>query len=295
MYKKLILFVIILLIVFIILLYIKNSLLYHPTISHPFKYDKFYHRLINLAESNHYVELHQITTVDNIVLDAVSIKNPDTDKYIIFFHGNSGNLCMRFDMIKFLYNYASVLIFDYRSFGRSTGDNSNLSSRALMIDAQTVWDFVLEHFNTSANKISLVGESLGCSVAIGLASNLSKTMDSTNYPHSLVLNAPFYSLGSMIEHLFNKFNGGFIGKVMAGVLGREYESGSWIKYINHQTKIIIAHSLRDEIVPYQEGWKLYTEVSDTHPRIQFVNINGTHNNTVLTDQYIYALADLYDQ
>lgn len=285
---------IILLMIFIILLHIKNILLYHPTISNSCKYDKFYCKLLNLCETTDHINNHQIKTRDNILLDAVSIKNPGSDKYIIFFHGNAGNLSMRFDMIKFLYNYASVLIFDYRSFGKSSGDSSNLSSRNLLIDADAVWNFVIKELKINANCVSFFGESLGCSVAIALASKLSKEMNNNNYPHSLILNSPFYSLGSMIEHLFDKFNGGILGKGISFFLGREYPTFEWIKYINHQTKIIIAHSPRDEIIPYQQGWKLYSTISATHPSIQFININGTHNNMALTDQYIYALADLFD-
>ena len=295
MYKKIFLSMIILLVIFIIMLYIKNILLYHPTISNSFKYDKFYCKLLNLAESNNHVNRHQIKTIDNILLDAVSIKNPSSDKYIIFFHGNSGNLSMRIDMIKFLYNYASVLIFDYRSFGKSSGDSSNLSSRGLLIDADAVWNFALVELKINANCISFFGESLGCSVAVALASKLSKEMNTDNYPHSLILNAPFYSLGSMIEYLFNKFNGGILGKGISFILGGEYQTCEWIKYINHQTKIIIAHSPRDEVIPYQQGWQLYSTISDVHPYIKFININGTHNNMALTDQYIYALADLFDE
>ena len=292
-YKKLFLLIIIFAIAAIILSYVKGVMLYHPMAPVPEKYDRFYQKLLQLTESRNYVSNNLIKTSDGIFLDSVYIKNPDTNKCVIFFHGNAGNLSMRFDMIKFLYNYASVIIFDYRSFGKSTGETTNLSDYGLRKDADTIWNFAVEKLNIRPNNISLFGESLGCAIAIRLAADLSKTMDSYNYPHSLILNAPFYSLVSMMKVIFDKINIGFVAKLL-GVFMSEYQSNEWIKYINHQTKIIIAHSPRDEIVPYNEGWRLYESIRQTHSNIKFVSITGTHNNLGLTDQYIYTLADLFN-
>ena len=258
------------------------------------KYDRFYHKLLQLTESKNHVVNDFVKTSDGILLDTVYIKNPDATKCIIFFHGNTGNLSMRFDMIKFLYNYASVLIFDYRSFGRSNGDSSNLSSYGLYTDAESIWDYAVNKLNINANNISLFGESLGCAVAIYLAAKLSKNFNNEQYPHSLILNCPFYSLSSMIEIMFHKINIGFAGKIISLFLGREYQSNELICFINHQTKIIIAHSPRDEKIPYKEGYNLYNLISQSHHNAKFIAITGTHNNLGLTDNYIYALADLFN-
>lgn len=294
MYKKLILLAIVLAVIFIVLIYIKGIMLYRPKPELPEKYDRFYQKLLQLTESKKYIINNMVQTSDGIMLDTVYVKNPDSNKCIIFFHGNTGNLSMRFDMIKFLYNYASVIIFDYRAFGKSGGSHSNLSSNGLQLDAESIWNYAINILNIEPKNISFFGESLGCSVAILLASNLSKKMDSKYYPDSLILNAPFYSLASMIELMFTQVNIGFIGKVLSYIVADEYKSSEWIKYINHKTKIIIAHSPRDEIVPYQEGWNLFNCIADTHRNSKFINITGTHNNSGLTDNYIYALADLFN-
>ena len=277
------------------LIYIKGIILYHPLPALPGKYNRFFEKIIKLTESRDHVSNVMIKTIDNILLDTIHIVNPNTTKYIIFFHGNAGNLSMRFDMIKFLYNYASIIIFDYRSFGRSTGDSSSLSSFGLHKDADAVWKFVTENLGISANNVSLFGESLGCSVAVYLALKLSECMDNKFYPHSLILNAPFLSLSSMIMSTFNKFNLGFLGKIISLFIGREYQSDEWIKFINHKTRIIIAHSPRDEIIPYKEGWNLYRSIAEIHSNVKFINISGTHNNLGLTDNYIYTLADLFNE
>lgn len=259
-----------------------------------YKYNRFYQKLLRLTESKNKIIDNMIKTDDNFDLHTLYIKNMESKYCILFFHGNAGNLSMRFDMIKFLYNYASVLIFDYRSYGKSSGNKTDLNSNNLCKDAHTVWNYMVNDLGLTPNYISFFGESLGCSIAINLAMQLSKSMDNKIYPHSLVLNAPFYSMSSMIQNIFDKANIKPIGKIISFFIGREYQSNQWIKLINHQTKIIIAHSTRDEIIPYKEGIKLYETIVSTHPYIKFINISGTHNNLGLTDSYIYALADLFD-
>lgn len=293
-YKKIFWLIIILMILAIILSYIKGIMLYHPAPANAEKYEKFYQRLLQLAESRSYLLNFIVPTSDGIFLDAVYIKNPETNKCIIFFHGNAGNISMRYDMIKFLYNYASIIVFDYRSFGKSTGTNALLSATDLEKDAKAIWDYAVTNLKIKPNNISFFGESLGCAVAISLAAALSKNMESYYYPHSIICNAPFNSLGTMIEATFNKINLDLVGKVLGFFLGSEYKSDELIKYINHQTKILLAHSPRDEIIPYSEGRRLFTTISQLHPHVKFINITGTHNNLGLTDQYIYALADLFN-
>lgn len=295
MYKKIILLAIIFLVITVLIFYAKNAILYLPMSATRDKYDRFFSKLFSLVENQNYIISSFVKTVDGALLDTVYIKNPDSSKCIIFFHGNAGNITMRFDMIKFLYNYASIVIFDYRSFGKSSGDNNQLSSKSMQKDAEAIWNYTRHNLGYCAEHISLFGESLGCAVIIQFAAELSKKMNHTIYPHSLILNSPFYSLTSMIEHTFGKINIKFLGKILSYIVGRDYQSNEFIKFINHKTKIIIAHSPKDEIVPYKEGWNLYTSVSQINKNIKFVNITGTHNNLGLTDNYIYSLSDLFDE
>lgn len=272
----------------------KKTLLYKPMSASEDKYQRLYYRLLQLTGSRDQIKRVLVNTDDNMLLDTIYIENKDTNKCILFFHGNSGNLSMRFDMIKFLYNYASVIIFDYRAFGKSSGNSFDLNSINLYKDADAIWSFATVNLRIKPNNLSLMGESLGCAIAIHLASKLSMKMDEKYYPHSLILNSPFYSLSSIIEILFSRINLGFVGKLIATIMGNEYQSCKYIKFINHVTKIVIAHSPRDEVIPYSEGLNLYNTISHVHPYSVFVNILGTHNNLCLTDKYIYTLADIFD-
>lgn len=272
--------------------YLKNYMIYFPHKAQRAKYYYFYGRLKKLIESPDHMINKMIKTTDGEVLDTLYLKNLDSDICVIYFHGNAGNISMRFEMIKFLYTFASVLIFDYRSFGKSSGYNLLLSDRQLQTDADTMWSYATTELNYKPSKISLFGESLGCAVAIELASKLSH-LDQLSYPHSLVLNAPFYSLGSMIETICGKMNISFLGNIFEKIWGNEFKSDYHIQLINHQTRVLISHSIDDEIIPFDQGKELYELIASIHPSCQFINIGGSHNNPNITSKYIYALSKLY--
>jgi len=296
MYKKYILIFFIVGIILVILGEVKKTMLYHPIEANPDKYRRFYEKLVkDLTGSHELVENTILETDDNLQLDTVFVKNNSMDKCILFFHGNAGNISVRFDMIKFLYNFGSVVIFDYRAYGKSSGTMANLSCHGLQSDAMAVWNYATKKLGYKPNQIVLFGESLGCSIAIWLSSVQSRTLNSDNYPHSMILNSPFYSLSSMIEVTFDRVNLGIMGKFFTLLFGNEYRSDDWIKYTNFDMKIIIARSRWDELIPYTEGDNLFKLIQSTHPNVKLININGTHNNLQLTNEYIYGLSDMLEE
>lgn len=266
--------------------------MYKPQPVNVDKYNRFLNKLNLLVESKEYLANVPVTTRDKEILDTIFIKNPDSNRLIIFFHGNYGNITMRFDMIKFLYNYASVLIFDYRSYGLSTGSVSGLSANKLLLDSEAVWNYAVNSLNFPDNRISLFGESLGCAIALQIAARLQK-QNIPQSPRAIILNCPFGSLHSMMVRMFEKFNLGIMGKIIAYFFAKEFNNIQCISQLDPKTQIIIAHSPRDEVIPYNEGYGLYSTAIKTHPQTQFLPINGIHSNLILTDNYIYAIADIH--
>ena len=257
------------------------------------KYVLFLSKLHKLTDRDDNVINSKIKTPDNMLLDTYFVKKSDSNKCIIFFHGNAGNLSHRFDMIKFLYNFASIVIFDYRSFGNSTGDRYQLSCDNLQIDANTIWNYVVNDLKFDPNNVSLFGESLGCSVAIYLAANLSKNFNNKIYPRAVILNSPFYSFSSMVSHMLNSMNIGFMARFLNPLIGWEYQSNVQIQKINYITKIVIAHSIKDEIIPYAQAVNLYNSISKNNKNSTFIQINGSHNDPKITDNYMYLLAEVF--
>lgn len=294
MYKNTFLFLIIVGILILGLFIAKNRLIYHPSPESKEKFFRLNSKLIGLAGSKNLVKNFRIKTCDNIYLDTFYLINQNTSKSIIIFHGNGGNISMRYEIIKFLYNYASVIIFDYRSYGRSSGNFFDISSYGFDLDAKAVWNFCLVSLKIQPTDISFFGESIGCSVAIHLLEEISRTYDSTYYPHSVILNSPFLSMKSMIKETLLKMHAGFMANVLAQILGTDYKSDKWIEYVNHSTKIIIAHSQNDEMIPFDHGYRLFQSLLKFHPNVKFITISGSHNSPSFTDPYIYSLAELFD-
>uniref|UniRef100_A0A6G6ADD1 Alpha/beta hydrolase n=1 Tax=Borely moumouvirus TaxID=2712067 RepID=A0A6G6ADD1_9VIRU len=294
MYKKLIPMIIVIIIVIIAIMYFKQDNLYQPYKPIENKYQKFIKNIHSLVESYDDILCTYIKTSDNELLDFYHIKNPDSDKCIIYFHGNKGNVSMRYDIIKFLYNYSSVIIFDYRSFGKSSGNKENLSSNTLNIDAKAVWFYTINVLKYKPSSICIYGESLGSSIALALVSEITQKFDVEFHPYSLILVSPLYSLSEMIEHKSNKLGLGYFGKFMGFFMGKEYESNKLIQLVSHKTIIIIAHSVNDDIIPYNQGKNLFNIIKNIHPNAKFVDLLGTHNKLKLTDNYVYTLAEIFN-
>lgn len=294
MYTKILFVLIILLIVYLIISFFKKIMLYYPQKASDDKYQMFFYKLITMTGSEENIQNKFIETPDGVFLDTIYIKKPDTDKCIILFHGNTGNISNLYNIVNFLYNYASVVVFDYRSYGRSSGLKINLTSEGLFTDARTVWSYVINDLDYYPNDVSLYGISLGCSVAIYLTVQLSKTLDQNNYPDALILNSPFFSLKAMIKIMFNQMKMNYLGSVIAAIYGNEYQSNEWISYLNHKTKIVMTHSVEDKVIPYQEGFKLYKLIAKTHA-ISFYSVTGYHGDVGIVDDYIYKLAEIFQK
>lgn len=280
--------------IFVILGYVKNRLIYYPSRAPNWKYNKFYRKLLSMTQDPIDVVNIMVPSTSGVLLDTFYVKNREKSKCIILFHGNAGNLTMRYDIISLIYNYASVVIFDYRSYGKSSRGDTMLSETVLMKDSRAIWNFVTQRLGYHANEICLMGESLGCAVAIKLAANLSLTLDPLMYPHSLILNSPFYSLKGMINRLTNNIKLSSLSGILGFIYGHDYDMRSTIPYLNCLTKIVVAHSPRDEVIPYRQALELYHHMKKLRLNAEFISLMGTHNNLCMTAQYMYTLTDILD-
>ena len=100
-----------------------------------------------------------LTTADGERLDTWFIPAPQARGVALILHGNVGNISQRMDTITMFHRLGySVLIFDYRGYGRSTGQPSE---EGLYRDAQTAWDHLTRQRGIPPQRIVLFGESLG--------------------------------------------------------------------------------------------------------------------------------------
>lgn len=173
---------------------------------------------------------------------------------ILFCHGNAGNISHRLEKILFFHQLnCNVFIFDYRGYGKSQG---RPSEKGLYQDVQAAYDYLLGKGIKESDIIGY-GESLGGAVVVELASK--------NKLAGLVVDSSISSAKDMAKTIFP-----FLPH---WTFASRLDSVSKIRNI-HIPKLII-HSLNDEIVPFEQGKKLYDSAAG--PK-EFLAIRGGHNS-----------------
>lgn len=95
----------------------------------------------------------------------------NSQKVLLYFHGNSGNLSRHFNLnqIRRFYQLGfSVLAIDYRGYGRSSARFPN--EDRLYEDAELAFDYLTETRGIAPEQIFFFGHSLGGAIAIHTAS-----------------------------------------------------------------------------------------------------------------------------
>lgn len=178
----------------------------------------------------------------------------DSKEVLLYCHGNGGNISHRLEPLSFFHSMGlSVLIFDYRGYGNSSGF---ATEKGTYLDAEAAYGFLLER-GFKAENIVLYGKSLGANIAAHIAAN--------RKVGGLIMESAFTSVMDMAESIY-----GF--RPPGKFLNFEYNALKIIESIKIPKLII--HSVEDEIVPFEHGEKLYRTAS---PPVNFLQIKGGHN------------------
>ena len=196
---------------------------------------------------------------------------------LVWFHGNAGNIGDRTDNLLILSRRLSVnvFIFDYRGYGNSNGKPSE---RGLYADGEAALAYLRARGDVDMTRLTLFGRSLGCAVAIELA---------TRHPvKAVILESPFTSIDAMARRM----RGGLTSLIPTSwVVRSKFDSLS--KIGNIHSPILLLHGDRDDIVPIEMAHELFATANA--PK-RFYPINGAgHNDTVVTggDAYFNALKE----
>jgi len=180
------------------------------------------------------------------------------DYYLLFFHGNAGNLSGRLDKLKLFDEIGlNTLIVGYRGYGLSEG---RPSESGVYLDAQAAYDYLVNDRHISPQKILVYGASLGGAVGVDLASKRPVA--------GLILDSTFSSARDMARHIFP-----IIPKFLVQI---KFDSLKKIRKC-HMPKLFL-HSKADRTVPFKLGKKLYE--SAPGPKT-FIEISGGHNDNVM--------------
>ncbi len=217
------------------------------------------------------VEDVSIRTPDGLTLHGWWKESPGSDLVTLYLHGNAGNVTHRGRHIQEIVAAgSSVLVIDYRGYGKSQG---RPSEQGLYTDAEAAYDYLLTQ-GYGPHQIVLHGESLGTSVAMDLAIR--------RPARGVILEAPFTSAGDVAHRILP-----FLGPLLV----RSFPTKS--KIGNLKWPLLLIHGTEDEIIPFEMGRELFDLAPE--PK-QFREVPGAGHNDITEiggPEYRRWLLDFY--
>jgi len=216
----------------------------------------------------------ELRTEDNVLLHGWYVPASNSRNTLLFFHGNAGNISHRLESIKIFHNLGlSVLIIDYRGYGKSGGRPTEAGTYR---DARAAWDYLVSKRQVNEKNIVLFGRSLGGAVAAQLATLVN--------PGGLILESTFTSAEALAKTVYWYLPVKLLARI-------HYPNEKFLSRVS--CPVLIIHSTQDEIVPYAQGRQLF----DLAPEPKsFVALRGGHNDGfyVSRDDYIRGLNDFFE-
>ena len=185
----------------------------------------------------------------------------DISPIVLFAHGNAGNISNRTHIIKeFILRGISFCMFDYRGYGKSSG---NTKIETLFYDMEDTYLYLTKHMKNN-RLIYAAGESIGSYPAAKLASKYQLK--------KLIIFYGLHSLSLTVKHLYPllyPFVKLFVSKDLQ--VYRELET--------YNGDTLILHSKEDNIINYNNALENSKIKSNGH--IKLITIGGDHNNAII--------------
>lgn len=194
-----------------------------------------------------------LEAADGVKLHAWWVPAPGSSLATLFLHGNAGNLTHRTGHMRAIPAAgSSVLVLDYRGYGRSEGSPGEAG---LYADAEAAYRHLLAAGYTP-DRIVLHGESLGTAVAVELASRRRCA--------GLILEAPFNAASEVARGVL---------PVLGPLFIRCFDSRERIRRV--RAPLLVIHGDRDTTVPPALGRALFAAANE--PKT-FWSVPGADHN-----------------
>ncbi|OJF81406.1 alpha/beta hydrolase [Nocardia seriolae] len=178
--------------------------------------------------------------------------------HMLFAHGNGGNIGDRSPMLAMLAAAGfDVLVFDYRGYGRSTGQTSEQGTYR---DVRAARDALLAQPGVAPNRVVYLGKSLGGGVMLELANALP--------PAALLLMSTFTGLRDAAAAVYP-----FLPKIF---VPNAYPSMRRIGRL--KCPVLIMHGDADELLPVRMGRELFAAAPE--PKELMIYPGGMHNDLI---------------
>jgi uncharacterized protein len=208
-----------------------------------------------------------------IPADPRRVQDSTSPKVILFLGGAAGNKSHYLDRVEGLRQLGfSLLLFDYRGYGESTGDFP--SEAQLYQDSQAAWDYLIQQQKVSPQQIFLYGESLGGAIALDLAVKQPQAA-------GLIVQSSFTSMRDIA-----KWRGfGWLLPVDL-LLNQKFDSIAKVRSL--QMPVLFVHGTTDEVVPFEMGQRLFA----TAPAPKYLHVvpDAGHTRLLRSGEQSYLKA-----
>lgn len=205
--------------------------------------------------------------VDEVdIIDLPPRKN--TNKVIVFFHGNYGNIQSRNRIMSFLSDSfeCRIVSVDYLH-GKEASINNILKITSSVI-SQLVEDGV------EPEDIIIWGESIGCAMAL-------ETIKLTKI-NNFVMMAGFRRMRDMVKIIL----GGKLG-IFAKIFIKELDNEKHIEN-NKNLNMVVLHSKDDDLIPFVQVKEMVDKL-----KLDFCEIEGSHNLPIIKDTIIEKIKEKF--
>jgi len=197
-----------------------------------------------------------ITTGDQIKITSLYLPSAGSEKLLIYFHGNAGNIYHRLSDLQQLQSFGvNVIGVSYRGYGKSDGSPSEAG---IYLDGKATYQYAIERLGFTADNIIILGRSIGSTAAVDLAQG--KEL------RGIILVTP---LSNGKEQATASGLGMF-----SALAGESFDNLTKIE--NLQSPLLVIHGTDDYVVPFAMGKAIYDRAKVTKA---FIKIDGAgHNN-----------------
>jgi len=247
---------------------VEKSLLFHPT---RFPDGNWNPRGSNWDRGSLAVEDAWFASSDGTRLHGWYYPHEQARAVVLFCHGNAGNLSHRADLIRYLHDHhkLSVMIFDYRGYGRSEGTPDE---PGILADARAARAWLARRAGIAETDIVLMGRSLGGAVAVDLAA--------ADGARGLILESTFTSLPDVAGMKFP-----FAGSLIRSRLDSLARIG------DYHGPLLQSHGDADRVIPRENGLRLFKAANE--PK-RLVTIHGADHDHPQSVEYYQALDRFID-
>jgi uncharacterized protein len=198
-------------------------------------------------------------------------------KVFLHFHGAGANIGFNAKFARELHRAdGSVLLIDYRGYGKSKGNHP--SETSVYADGEAAWNYLTSTKQIRADQIIIFGHSLGGAIAIDLASK---------HPEAagLIVESSFSSL----KELLSQYGLGIF--LLDLIQNQKFESIAKVPFL--KIPVLFLHGDGDRQIPSFMSQRLYDAAPNPKKLVMLTGVG--HDNLIDSDQYHAVILEFLQQ